>query len=113
MFKRYYCVRQLDLSDCGPACLGTIALQHGVRIPLHKIREKAGTDLQGTNMIGMVQAAERIGLDARGIKAKKKHLKPDSIPYPAIAHIVKPDIEHYVVVHKVRKKFTLQILDQV
>ena len=45
----YYCIKQHDTTDCGAACLATIAKQNGLKLSISKIREIAGTDAQGTN----------------------------------------------------------------
>jgi len=49
VLKKYYCVKQHDITDCGAACLATISKQYGFRTSITKIREVAGTDKQGTN----------------------------------------------------------------
>ena len=54
---KYYCVKQHDITDCGAACIATIAKQNGLNISLSKIRETAGTDKQGTNAYGIIKAA--------------------------------------------------------
>jgi ABC-type bacteriocin/lantibiotic exporter with double-glycine peptidase domain len=38
------CIKQHDMKDCGAACLATIAKQYGLKVPISKIREVAGTD---------------------------------------------------------------------
>lgn len=43
---KYYCVKQHDTTDCGAACLATIAKQNGYQLSISKIREVAGTDKQ-------------------------------------------------------------------
>lgn len=43
---RYYCIKQLDITDCGVACLATICKQNGYKIGITQIREVAGTDKQ-------------------------------------------------------------------
>ena len=65
---RYYCIKQHDITDCGAACLATIAKQNGYKIPISKIREIAGTDKQGTNASGMIKAAEQLGFSAKAVK---------------------------------------------
>ena len=67
MFKKYYCVKQHDITDCGAACLATISKQYGFRTSITKIREIAGTDRQGTNAYGVIKAAEAIGSIAKGV----------------------------------------------
>ena len=101
---RYYCVKQHDITDCGAACLATIAKQNGYKIPISKIREIAGTDKQGTNAFGMIKAAEQLGFSAKAVKGDQKAFFSE-FPLPCIAHvIVNGNLMHYVVVHKITKK---------
>lgn len=108
---RYYCVKQHDITDCGAACLATIAKQNGYRISISKIREIAGTDKQGTNAFGVIKAAEQLGFSANGVKGDKEAFFSE-FPLPCIAHmVVKGNLMHYVVVHKITKKQVI-IADQ-
>lgn len=101
---KYYCVKQHDSTDCGAACLATIAKQNGCKVSIAKIREAAGTDLQGTNVYGLIRAAEMLGFSAKGVKGEKNALF-QKFPLPCIAHVViDGSMLHYVVVHKVTKK---------
>lgn len=101
---RYYCVKQHDITDCGAACLATIAKQNGYKIPISKIREIAGTDKQGTNAFGMIKAAEQLGFSAKAVKGDQNAFFSE-FPLPCIAHvIVNGNLMHYVVVHKITKK---------
>lgn len=52
MFKKYYCIKQHGITDCGVACLATISKQHGYKTSIRKIGEVAATDKQGTNVYG-------------------------------------------------------------
>ena len=38
--------------------------QYGLKLPISKIREIAGTDKQGTNAYGVVKVAEQLGFTA-------------------------------------------------
>lgn len=108
IFKKYYCVKQQDIQDCGPACLATIAKQYGLKIPVSKIREIAGTDLEGTSVFGIVQAAERLGFSANAVRASKKEEIFDNLPTPLIAHVIVDEmLLHFVVVHKITSKYIL------
>ncbi|MFW6029830.1 MAG: cysteine peptidase family C39 domain-containing protein, partial [Halanaerobiales bacterium] len=49
IFKKYHCIKQHDMTDCGAACIAIISKQHGLKIHITKIREVAGTDKKGTN----------------------------------------------------------------
>ena len=101
---KYYCVKQHDITDCGAACLATIAKQNGYKIPISKIREIAGTDKQGTNAFGMIKAAEQLGFSAKAVKGDHKAFFSE-FPLPCIAHvIVNGNLMHYVVIHKITKK---------
>lgn len=101
---KYYCIKQHDITDCGAACLATIAKQNGYQISISKIREIAGTDKQGTNAFGMIQAAEQLGFSAKGVKGNKEAFFSE-FPLPCIAHvIVNGNLMHYVVIHKITPK---------
>lgn len=100
---KYACVKQHDTTDCGAACLSTILKHYGSRMPIAQIRELAGTDKQGTNIYGMVEAAKKLGFDARGVRGDEEALFSD-FPLPAIAHVVVDGyLLHYVVIHKITK----------
>lgn len=104
MLKKYHCVKQHDLKDCGCACLATICRQYGLKYPISKIREVAGTDKKGTSALGLVQASESLGFVAKGVKANIPEDIFGEIPLPAIAHvIIDQKLMHYVVIHKISK----------
>lgn len=102
-------VKQRDITDCGAACLTSIASYYKVDLPLARIRQYAGTDKKGTNVLGLIEASEKIGFTARGVRADWDSLF--KIPVPAIAHIVvKGILTHYVVILKATKKY-IKIMD--
>lgn len=104
IFKKYYCVKQHDITDCGAACLATISKQYGYKTSITKIREVAGTDKQGTNAFGVIKAAEQLGFSAKGVKGNKEAFFSE-FPLPCIAHvIVEGNLLHYVVIHKITKR---------
>lgn len=102
MLRRIPASRQHDITDCGAACLHSVSRYHGLRIPLARIRQFARTDREGTNVLGMIEAARRLGFQARGVRANETALS--SLPLPVIAHVVQPTgAHHYVVVYRIRK----------
>lgn len=104
---RYCCIRQHDITDCGAACIATIAKQNGYNISIAKIRELAGTDKIGTNALGLIQAAEQIGFEAKGVKGDKTALL-ENVPVPCIAHVIVNDsVLHYVVIQKIKKNYII------
>ncbi|GIQ68057.1 peptidase domain-containing ABC transporter [Xylanibacillus composti] len=87
MNKRFYqrhLVRQMDESDCGPACLATIMSMFGIRAPLSQIRELACTDMDGTNLLGMSKAALHYGFQARSVRISADGLA--EVPTPCLVH---------------------------
>lgn len=102
-------IKQQDITDCGAACMASIASYHGLEIPISKIRQYASTDKKGTNILGLIEAAEKLGLTAKGVKGEFESLF--SIPTPAIAHIVvKEVLHHFVVIYKVTGKY-IKVMD--
>lgn len=101
--KKLVCIRQHDLMDCGPACLAMISHYHGFTTSISKIRESAGTDLQGTNVQGLIESGEKLGFEVKGVRATSSEALKE-IPLPAIAHIViDGGLLHYVVIYKIKK----------
>ncbi len=49
-------IPQLDEKDCGVACLAMILKHYKTEIPIHKLRELSGTDLDGTSAFGLLIA---------------------------------------------------------
>ena len=69
----------------------------------------AGTDQQGTSIMGLLEASKKLGFDARGVRGDRKSLF--KIPKPSLAHVVlKNGRHHYIVICQVRRK-TVQIMD--
>ncbi|WP_407510374.1 peptidase domain-containing ABC transporter [Elizabethkingia anophelis] len=95
-------IKQHDIKDCGAACLASVAAHYGLKMPIAKIRQICHTDTRGTNVLGMVQGLEKMGLNAKGVKGGADALP--EIPLPAIAHIiVQGQLHHYVVIYSVKK----------
>ena len=96
-------IKQYDLSDCGAAALASIAAHYQLYVPLARIRQLAGTDRKGTNLYGLINAAEKLGFTAKGVRVAEENL--NKVPLPAVGHIVlKNGLHHYVVVDKVGKR---------
>ncbi|OQP66237.1 peptidase C39 [Niastella populi] len=102
-------VKQHDLTDCGAACLASIAAFYGLRLPIARIRQYAGTDLKGTNVLGLIEAATRIGFSAKAVKGAFDSIY--TLPHPVIAHvIIDQRLQHYVVVYEASPK-GIRIMD--
>ncbi|KQO34278.1 peptidase C39 [Flavobacterium sp. Leaf82] len=95
-------IKQHDIQDCGAACLASIGNHFKVNLPIARIRQYANTDKRGTNVLGIIEGAEKMGFTAKGVKGGLDSLK--KIPLPAIAHIItKQQLHHYVVIYRVAK----------
>ncbi|MGI9547428.1 MAG: peptidase domain-containing ABC transporter, partial [Flavobacteriaceae bacterium] len=103
-------IKQQDSKDCGAACLSSVGNHFGISIPIARIRQMAGTDRQGTNVLGLVEAADKMGLKAKCVRGSEDALP--NIPLPAIAHIKidKTEYHHYVVIYKMARK-KIQLMD--
>jgi ATP-binding cassette, subfamily C, bacteriocin exporter len=66
--KRF--VKQHGEYSCGLACLASIVNYYGGNITQQELMQASGTTLNGTSMLGLYQAAQKIGLDAKGLKQK-------------------------------------------
>jgi len=86
-------VRQQGVSDCGIACLATIARYHGCEVLLENLRNWSGTLSQGTTLLGLKQAAARIGLDAEGYEISADQLS--TLTHPCILPIRLENLNHY------------------
>ena len=96
-------IKQRDITDCGAACLASIAAHYKLNLPVSRIRQMAGTDKKGTNILGLITAAEKMGFSAKGVKGGIDALP--KIPLPAIAHIiVKEVLYHYIVIYSIKKE---------
>lgn len=101
--KKFICIQQTDSSDCGAACLASIAWHYGMKMPLSTIRSYAKTDARGTNVLGVVMAAEELGFAAKGVRGNAQALM--EIPLPAIAHVVMENgLQHFVVLYRISQK---------
>lgn len=93
--------KQLDANDCGASCLRMIARSYGRYYSLDTLREMTYIGKQGVSMLGISDAAERIGFQTLAVKTSYERLQKD-IPLPCIAHWKQ---EHFIVVYKATDKY--------
>ena len=100
--------QQLDESDCGAACLSMIASFFGMPLSIAQVRNAAGTDIEGTNFKGLVDASRKYGLKGHAVKGDRGAITIETpVPFIAHMHIQRSDnnwIDHYIVIHKIGKK---------
>jgi ATP-binding cassette, subfamily C, bacteriocin exporter len=95
--------RQQDQSDCGVAALLSVLRFHGGTAQLEQLREQSGTSRQGTTLLGIFQAAQKLGFTAKAFQAEHiRHLQEQftNSTEPCILHILKEQrLQHYIVVY--------------
>ena len=96
--KKFPTYTQTETKDCGPTCIKMIAKHYGKVINTQQLRNFSETTREGSSLLGLSDAAEKIGFRTLGVKLSFKKL--EEAPFPCIVHWNK---EHYVVVYKIKK----------
>lgn len=89
-------VRQHDISDCGVACLLSIAKYYGAEFSLEQLRIWSGTDAGGTSILGITEAAKKIGLQAVAYEASISAIKNTKQPI-MLRVLINNVLWHYIV----------------
>lgn len=84
--------------DCGPTCLRMVAKYYHKNYTLQKLREYCEISKEGVSLLGVSEAAEKIGFKSLGVKLSLSQLK--EIELPCILHWRQ---NHFVVLYKVKK----------
>jgi len=96
-FQHY---NQLDKMDCGPTCLRMVAKSFGKSYSLQGLRENCFITREGVSLLGISEAAEKIGFRTTGVSITWFQLINEA-PLPCIVHWKQ---NHFVVVYKVTGK---------
>lgn len=96
--KKFVNYRQADHKDCGPTCLKIIAKYYGKTINIQELRDYSETTREGSNLLFLSDAAEKIGFRTLGVKLSAQRI--EEAPLPCILHWNK---DHYVVLYKIKK----------
>lgn len=89
----------MDMMDCGATCLRMIFKYYGQTISIHKIRRLCQTTGTGVNLLGISEAAEKLGFRTYGVRLTLEQL--GEVELPCILHW---NQNHFVVVYKVKKE---------
>lgn len=95
MINRFPNDLQMDMMDCGPACLKMTAKFYGKYYSLQYMRDKCGITREGVSFLELSHAAESVGLKSLALKCTIEDLVL-KIPLPAIVHW---DNSHFIVVY--------------
>lgn len=94
--------------DCGPTCLKMVCKFYGKDIRTESIREISGYNKLGVSLLGLSDAAEKIGLDSKGVLLKFDELA-SNVKLPVIIHWGQ---NHFVVVLKIIKAKSLSKINK-
>ena len=91
-------VLQHDAMQCGIACLSMVFNHYGKDYSIEFLEQYAQADAEGMSLLGLAQAAEKLGLHAVCGRSTLSALK--SVPLPAVLHWRQ---NHYVVLDKISR----------
>ncbi|MDN5285035.1 MAG: Toxin translocation ATP-binding protein [Mucilaginibacter sp.] len=91
----YY--KQLDRMDCGPTCLRMVAKFYGRNFTIQTLRQLCEINKDGVSMLGISDAAEKIGFRCLGAKLSLDDLK--SAELPIILHWRQ---NHFVILYRIK-----------
>lgn len=98
---------QQDKMDCGPTCLRMVAKYYGKNILINTLRSHAQISKHGVSILGIADAAEKVGFRARSVKITLVDLL-EQAPKPAILHWGQ---NHFVVLLPKSNLYKIKIAD--
>ena len=91
--------QQSESIDCGATCLRMVAKHYGKSYSLADLRQITHTNREGASLLGLSEAAEKLGFRTLGAKITYVKLIEDAL-LPCIAHW---NQNHFVVIYKIKK----------
>ena len=83
---KYPLVLQQNEEDCGAACIASIVKYYG-HTANNRVREAVGSGMKKSTLLGLRQAAEALGFNAKAFTASPEQLfQLREVPLPAIIH---------------------------
>jgi len=101
---------QHDRMDCGPTCLRMISAYYGRKISLASLKQSSFVTKNGSSLLGISIAAEKLGFRTIGLQINFQELSQDVL-LPCIAHW---NQDHFIVVEKIlknKKQIYVQVVD--
>lgn len=83
--------------DCGPTCLRMVAKHYGKNFSLQRLRDISGINREGVSLLGISEAAEKIGFRTMGTRLTTEQLT--ELELPAILHW---NQNHFVVLYRIK-----------
>jgi ATP-binding cassette, subfamily C, bacterial len=104
--SKYAWIRQQSSEDCAAASLAIVLKHYGKNISINQVREAIGTQIGGTNLLGLKNGAESLGFIAKGFQATPEWL--DNLDNATLPIILYWQGYHFIVLlAKKGEKFVL------
>ncbi|MXV37212.1 ATP-binding cassette domain-containing protein [Flavobacteriaceae bacterium Ap0902] len=84
--------------DCGPACLAMVVRHFGKKYPIDFLRENAFITREGVSLLGIDEAAQKIGFETQSVKLSISKLIEQKPLFPCILHW---NQNHFVILFKI------------
>ena len=92
---RYTFIKQHDATDCAAGNAWVwVCLHYRKETTITKLRDLMGTDLKGTNLIGLSKCAEQLGFNCQAVKVDREGFL-SRYTLPAILNVYKYSIIAY------------------
>lgn len=109
--KKYPFIKQEGLKDCGVASLLMIIKYYNGYISIEELRDITKTNKEGTTAYNIIDAAKKIGFDAKGVRCNLDEIKKDNTILPCIASvIINKSYLHFLVIYKIDFKHNYLII---
>jgi len=95
MTKTFSHITQPDQMDCGATCLAMVAKHYGKNYTIQKLREMCFAARAGVSLLGISDAAEKLGFKTMGVKVSFEKLAEEA-PLPCIVHCVKRSMDDWM-----------------
>lgn len=104
---RYIFVKQQDATDCAAACLAMICLYYKKETSITRLRDMMGTDIKGTNLLGLSKCADSLGFTSQAVRVDREGFL-SKYTLPAIANVItKEGLSHFVVIFKITDNYVI------
>ena len=87
--------------------MAMVCLHYKKETTITKLRDIMGTDLKGTNLIGLSKCAEELGFMSQAVRVDREGFL-SKYTLPAIANVItKEGLTHFVVIFKITDKYVI------
>jgi ATP-binding cassette subfamily B protein RaxB len=90
-------ILQTEAAECALACLAMVSCAHGYQVDLPELRRRFAVSLKGSNLEQLIRYAGALDFSSRGLRLEPDEL--DRLKLPCILHW---DMNHFVVLKRVR-----------